>query len=135
MKKSFVYTRTGDKGTTSLIGGTRVPKYDIRLEAYGTIDELNAHIGLLISAMENSSDIKFLRVIQNKLFDVGSHLATDQSKTTLHRTSVMSEDEVEELEQRIDEMDENQKEKYEWLTDADFEFDIFINSLNELLKK
>ena len=107
MKKSFVYTRTGDKGTTSLIGGTRVPKYDIRLEAYGTIDELNAHIGLLISAMENSSDIKFLRGIQNKLFDVGSHLATDQSKTTLHRTSVMSEDEVEELEQRIDEMDEN----------------------------
>ena len=107
MKKSFVYTRTGDKGTTSLIGGTRVPKYDIRLEAYGTIDELNSHIGLLISFMKNKEDIQFLRGVQHKLFDVGSHLATDQEKTTLHKTSIMSLDEVKELEQYIDKMDEN----------------------------
>lgn len=107
MKKSFVYTRTGDKGTTSLIGGTRVPKYDIRLESYGTIDELNAHIGLVISYIKDQKDILFLRGIQNKLFDVGSHLATDQTKTTLHRTSIISKEEIEELEYRIDVMDDN----------------------------
>lgn len=105
MKKSFVYTRTGDKGTTSLIGGTRVSKFDIRLEAYGTVDELNSQIGLLISFMKNKDDIEFLRVVQHKLFDIGSHLATDQEKTKLHKTSLIDESEVEEMEKYIDKMD------------------------------
>ena len=107
MKKSFIYTRTGNKGTTSLIGGTRVPKYDIRLEAYGTVDELNANMGVLISSMKVEEDIKFLRGIQNKLFDIGSHLATDQEKTTLHKTSIILPEEIQELEERIDVMDGN----------------------------
>lgn len=69
VKKSIVYTATGDKGTTSLVGGKRVSKDDVRLEAYGTVDELNAHIGLLDNLHNVPSDIKsFLRVIQNKLF-------------------------------------------------------------------
>lgn len=65
VKKSIVYTATGDKGTTSLVGGKRVSKDDVRLEAYGTVDELNAHIGLLDNLHNVPSDIKsFLRVIQ-----------------------------------------------------------------------
>ena len=69
MKKSNLYTFTGDKGTTSLVGGKRVSKTDARLEAYGTTDELNAHIGVLAEAAGISpDDIALLRFIQNKLF-------------------------------------------------------------------
>ena len=71
VKKSIVYTATGDKGTTSLVGGKRVSKDDVRLEAYGTVDELNAHIGLLDNQHNEPADNKsFLRVIQNKLFNI-----------------------------------------------------------------
>lgn len=105
MKKSIIYTKTGDKGKTSLIGGTRVEKYNIRLEAYGTIDELNSHVGLLWAYVETPKDKDFLRKMQNKLFDVGSHLATDQSKVPLHKTSVILPSEIEDIELYIDEMD------------------------------
>ena len=86
--KSMVYTRTGDKGTTSLVGGQRVSKSDIRLESYGTVDELNSHIGLLISLIQNAHDIEVLTRIQKLLFVVGSNLATDQSNTELKEASV-----------------------------------------------
>ncbi|GAB6394228.1 MAG: cob(I)yrinic acid a,c-diamide adenosyltransferase [Bacteroidales bacterium] len=83
MQKSLVYTRTGDKGTTSLAGGKRVPKTDKRIESYGTIDELNAFTGLLIEEMPDGEDRNFLRSVQRKLFTVGSYLATDrESKVT-----------------------------------------------------
>ena len=83
VKKSIVYTATGDKGTTSLVGGKRVSKDDVRLEAYGTVDELNAHIGLLDNLHNVPSDIKsFLRVIQNKLFNIGAYLATETAPGT-----------------------------------------------------
>ena len=59
MKKSIIYTKTGDKGKTSLIGGTRVEKYNIRLEAYGTIDELNSHVGLLWAYVSEDKDKEF----------------------------------------------------------------------------
>ena len=77
MKKSLVYTKTGDRGTTGLIGGTRVSKTHIRLEAYGTVDELNANLGLLITYLNEEHDREFLLHVQNKLFAIGSHLATD----------------------------------------------------------
>lgn len=70
MKKSNVYTRTGDEGTTSLVGGTRVSKTDIRLESYGTVDELNAHLGLLMTYIEDDADKEFLLKIQHKLFQL-----------------------------------------------------------------
>lgn len=77
MKKSIVYTRTGDTGTTSLVGGTRVAKDSVRLEAYGTIDELNSHIGI-IAAGNNDPDIAAtLCWIQHRLFDIGGYLACD----------------------------------------------------------
>ena len=105
MKKSLVYTKTGDKGTTGLIGGTRVPKYDIRLEAYGTVDELSAQIGLLLVHIDNERECEFIRIIQNKLFAIGSHLATDQSKTELVKASIITSEHIKELETKIDEID------------------------------
>ena len=73
-----IYTKTGDKGTTSLVGGTRVPKTHIRLEAYGTVDELNSNLGLLITYLLDGKDKDFLQQVQDRLFAVGSHLATDR---------------------------------------------------------
>lgn len=83
MKKSVIYTRTGDGGTTSLVGGMRVPKTHIRLEAYGTVDELNANIGVLATCVEDVAICDFLLYIQHKLFSLGAYLATDQSVTEL----------------------------------------------------
>ena len=83
MKKSVIYTGTGDKGTTSLVGGQRVSKASERIESYGTIDELNSFIGLLITAMEEGPDADFLSFVQHKLFNIGSYLATDQETTDL----------------------------------------------------
>ena len=78
--KSKVYTLTGDKGTTSLVGGQRVAKDDIRVEAYGTVDELNAHLGMLAHALkgQNAEVEQLLFKIQNKLFNLGAYLATEQ---------------------------------------------------------
>ncbi len=103
MKKSMIYTRTGDDGTTSLVGGVRVSKTHARLEAYGTIDELNAFLGCLVSLMETED--KMLRFVQHKLFAVGAYLATDTSKTGLHAESHITAENVKRLEQAIDELD------------------------------
>jgi cob(I)alamin adenosyltransferase len=100
-----LYTKTGDKGKTGLIGGTRVDKNDVRLEAYGTIDELNSFIGLLTTYDLPENDIVFLRYIQNKLFTIGSHLATDTSKVTLNSASVLEESNILKIEQEIDRLD------------------------------
>ena len=105
MKLTKIYTRTGDKGMTSLVGGVRIKKSDIRLEAYGTIDELCSHIGLLVAHLnEDDDDRQFLIRIQSNLFIVGSHLATDQSKTPLYPSAILPEGETEQLEQRVDEI-------------------------------
>lgn len=104
-KKSIVYTRTGDKGTTSLIGGTRVAKHHARLEAYGTIDELNAHIGVLMSYIEDQHDYQFLLGIQQMLFVVGGNLATDTSRCEMNRNNVVEPEKVSEIEREIDEID------------------------------
>ena len=78
-----IYTKTGDKGMTSLFGGTRVPKHHIRIESYGTVDELNSHIGLLRDQDINPHYKEVLVSIQDKLFTVGAILATDPEKSTL----------------------------------------------------
>lgn len=100
-----IYTKTGDKGETSLIGGTRVWKNNPRIEAYGTIDELNSHLGLLTTYPLQKSDIEFLQQIQHKLFSIGSYLATDLSRTDLKSASILSEEDVVSLEEAIDRMD------------------------------
>jgi len=105
MKKSCVYTKTGDRGTTSLVGGTRVSKTDIRLDAYGTVDELNAQLGLLITYVNDDLYREFLFGVQNKLFSVGSYLATDQEATQLNCASIITPEDVMGLESAIDEID------------------------------
>ena len=75
-----VYTKTGDKGTTALFGGARVPKNHIRIEAYGTVDELNSQLGLLRDHTKEAALRATLKEIQSRLFTVGAILATDPSK-------------------------------------------------------
>ena len=104
MKITKVYTRTGDKGETSLVGGVRIKKSDIRLEAYGTVDELSAHLGLLISQMPEGDERTLLIRVQNDLFNVCTHLATDQSQTPLYPSAHLPEGEIDLLEQRIDKL-------------------------------
>ena len=100
-----IYTKTGDKGTTSLVGGTRVPKTHIRLEAYGTVDELNSNLGLLITYLLDGKDKDFLQQVQDRLFAVGSHLATDREKMELKEARIISPEQVEMVEREIDRLD------------------------------
>ena len=106
MKKSLVYTKTGDKGTTSLVGGTRVPKTHIRLETYGTVDELNSNLGFLITYLSDERDKLFLQQVQDKLFAIGSYLATDREKTKLSEASIITPEQVEAIEHEIDRLDD-----------------------------
>ena len=102
MKITKVYTRTGDQGETSLVGGVRIKKSNIRLEAYGTVDELSAHLGMLVSMMEAGDERNFIIRIQNNLFNVCTHLATDQSQTQVYPSAHLAEGEIASLEQKID---------------------------------
>ena len=104
-KKSLIYTGTGDKGTTSLVGGARVSKTHQRLESYGTIDELNSFIGLLVSSLEDQADKDFLHFVQHKLFTVGSYLATDQNSTELKIESKVTAESITRIENEIDRLD------------------------------
>ncbi|MCL2683372.1 MAG: cob(I)yrinic acid a,c-diamide adenosyltransferase [Bacteroidales bacterium] len=96
-----IYTKTGDQGTTSIIGGTRVSKADTRLDVYGTIDELNAQIGVVIEHCTDENDRQFLSKIQEELFQVGLVFATDWDKFDAS-SRVISEDVIEQLEKEID---------------------------------
>lgn len=105
MKKSKIYTGGGDKGTTSLVGGQRVSKADPRIESYGTVDELNSFIGLLITRAEDQEDKDFLSFVQHKLFTIGSYLATDPENTELKIESRVTDESIERVEREIDRID------------------------------
>ncbi len=108
-----VYTKTGDNGTTALFGGTRVSKHHIRIESYGTVDELNSHIGLIRDQEINSHYKDVLIEIQDRLFTVGAILATPPEKETLKsgkkrlQNLGIKESDIEFLEQEIDKMEES----------------------------
>jgi cob(I)alamin adenosyltransferase len=104
--KFKIYTKTGDDGTSGLIGGTRVEKSDARLEAYGTVDELNAWIGVLRCGNDDKVTDETLEMVQNKLFVIGSHLATDTSKSNMHQQLPCNPEDAKKLEQEIDRMQE-----------------------------
>ncbi len=105
-----IYTKTGDKGTTALFGGTRVPKHHIRIDSYGTIDELNSHIGLIRDQDIDQHHKSTLMEIQDRLFTVGAILATDPEKAVLksgkERLNIpkISTNDIELLEHEIDAM-------------------------------
>jgi cob(I)alamin adenosyltransferase len=99
-----IYTKTGDKGETSLIGGTRVPKFHIRIEAYGTVDELNSYIGLIRDQQIDENSKSTLIEIQDRLFTIGSLLAEDTGKSKMKLPHLKEEDIVF-LENEIDKMD------------------------------
>jgi cob(I)alamin adenosyltransferase len=101
-----IYTKTGDKGSTSLIGGARVPKSHIRIESYGTIDELNSFIGMVCDLCNNEKINTWLREIQDRLFTIGSELATDPGKEVKMKLPDLHGEDISWLEQRIDEMNE-----------------------------
>lgn len=100
-----VYTKTGDKGTTCLIGGTRVSKADLRLETYGTADELNSFVGLLRACPLGSEIDGQLEHVQNLLFNLGAYLAIDHEKFTPTASTSIASEEVTRLETLIDAME------------------------------
>lgn len=108
-----IYTKTGDKGTTALFGGTRVSKHHIRIDSYGTIDELNAWLGLIRDQEIASHSKKLLAVIQDKLFTIGAILATDPEKALLksgkERLNIpkINASDIELLEMEMDAMNES----------------------------
>jgi cob(I)alamin adenosyltransferase len=101
-----IYTKTGDKGTTSLIGGTKVSKSHIRIESYGTIDELNSFIGLCADCINDVHSKSSLKEIQDRLFTIGSSLACDPDKEPMLKLPDLKESDISFLEQEIDKMNE-----------------------------
>jgi cob(I)alamin adenosyltransferase len=101
-----IYTKTGDQGLTSLIGGTRVPKSSLRIDCYGTVDELNSYLGLLRDQEVNAPRRDFLKEIQDRLFTIGSHLATDPEQEGAKRLPDLHAADVALLEAEMDAMSE-----------------------------
>jgi len=100
-----IYTKTGDKGLTSLIGGTRVPKHHIRIESYGTVDELNSWIGLIRDQPIAVHDRDILKHVQDRLFTIGASLAADPERSKMAIPDLHPED-IELLELEMDRMNE-----------------------------
>ena len=101
-----IYTKTGDNGQTSLVGGTRVSKTELRIEAYGTVDELNSYVGLLRDQAVNNDRKDILKEIQDRLFTIGSILASEPEQTK-KRIPDLHESDIELLEKEMDQMDES----------------------------
>ena len=99
-----IYTKTGDKGQTSLVGGMRVSKTELRIEAYGTVDELNSYVGLVRDQAVNIDRKELLKEIQDRLFTIGSILASEPEQTK-KRIPDLHESDIELLENAMDEMD------------------------------
>ncbi|MBK6951794.1 MAG: cob(I)yrinic acid a,c-diamide adenosyltransferase [Crocinitomicaceae bacterium] len=99
-----IYTKKGDKGKTGLIGGTRVSKHNIRIEAYGTVDELNSHLGILRDRAVSENFKEELIFVQDRLFTLGSLLAADPEKSTMELPPLKTED-ITILEKSIDKME------------------------------
>ena len=102
-----IYTKTGDQGKTSLIGGTKVFKSHLRIEAYGTVDELNSFIGSLNDHLNDTGTKKILAEIQDRLFTIGSSLACDPEKEPKMKIPDLREDDIVLLEKEIDRMNES----------------------------
>lgn len=100
-----IYTKKGDKGTTALYGGKRVSKAELRIESYGTVDELNSFLGLVATYMEEKEYTDLMHSIQSRLFDLGTHLAAEPGKKNLILPEI-TEAHITQLENYIDKMNE-----------------------------
>jgi cob(I)alamin adenosyltransferase len=100
-----IYTKTGDKGLTSLIGGTKVPKSHLRIDSYGTVDELNCYIGLVSDCITDAHSKTILKEIQDRLFTIGSALACDPEKEPKMKIPDLKEEDIKLLEKEIDKME------------------------------
>ena len=109
-KKATIYTATGDNGTTSLIGGTRVSKNHPRVEAYGTLDELNAHLGMLAATIGNPKEIAFIEEIENNILTIGCELACEGNKMP-----TVSKEKITSLEREIDKLEASLPPMYEFI--------------------
>ena len=98
-----IYTKTGDTGQTALFGGRRIPKSDLRIDAYGTIDELNSQLGMVRDVSKNEHYRSVLKEVQNRLFTIGANLATDPTKSIAPPDIRLTD--IEFLEKEIDEME------------------------------
>jgi cob(I)alamin adenosyltransferase len=99
-----IYTKTGDLGKTSLIGGTKVPKSHVRIETYGTVDELNSFIGLVSDQVADANNKAILKEVQDRLFTIGSSLASDPEKEPKMKIPDLKESDIELLEKEMDKM-------------------------------
>ena len=107
MGNGKIYTRTGDDGTTALNGGKRVSKTDVRVEAYGTVDELNAFLGELVTWLTEDSDREYVMRVQCDLFSLGAYLATDPATAAAREGNpVFSEEDIRRMERKIDALQE-----------------------------
>ena len=109
-----IYTKKGDSGTTSLLGGNRVPKHHLRIEAYGTVDELNSHIGMLRDLNDDPKVQDILLNVQDRLFTLGSHLALEKEDSKMKLPELFESD-VKYLEDEIDSMEEELPEMRNFL--------------------
>lgn len=101
-----IYTKTGDQGKTSLIGGTKVPKSHLRIETYGTVDELNSYVGMVSDLVTDAATKIVLKEIQDRLFTIGSSLASDPDKEPLMKIPDLKEEDITLLEKEMDRMNE-----------------------------
>ena len=109
-KKATIYTGTGDNGTTSLIGGARVAKDHLRVQAYGTIDELNAHLGLLLVALDNEDTKQFIEHIEHKMLNIGSSLADNNNCS-----QALTDDDITVLNRAIDDLEASLPPMHEFI--------------------
>lgn len=107
MKKSKIYTRTGDEGKTGLVSGNRIMKSDLRIDLYGDLDELNSRIGYACSHLDNNfaEEVKFLHIIQSALFDLGSNMACEFENRSKYKLPQITDQIIKEVENEIDRMD------------------------------
>lgn len=104
MKLTSIYTRTGDKGTTALVGGKRVAKTHPRIEAYGTVDELSSCLGLLVAFMNDGDDKTYIEGVQNQLFRISTSLACDDDHLDIQKAYDAPAEAIAEMERKIDEI-------------------------------
>lgn len=105
MSKSKIYTKTGDKGETGLVGGTRISKADDRIDLYGEVDELNSRVGFAASLIGKCAELDFLQQVQSALFDIGSNLACEVENREKYKLPQISLEMISMLEQEIDRLD------------------------------